>query len=201
MERVVTRSASDDGLVTNTFAYNTRGFLVHETATDAAVGLQSLGYRYNALGALAGITYPSGAEVDYAPNALGQPTRAGTYVSGLRYHPGGGMKEFTYGNGIVHSMKNNARQMPSRVMDSHGAIDVQYDYDVDGNPSAILDVPMRLEHGLCPTTAVAASSPQHPVLLAGQEYLTTGMTPWTIFASPGWTVAGATTTTTTRVIT
>lgn len=140
VERVVTRSARNDGLVTNTFAYNTRGLLVHETATDAAVGLQSLGYRYNALGALAGITYPSGAEVDYAPNALGQPTRAGTYVSGVLYHPGGGMKEFTYGNGIVHSMETNARQMPSRVMDSHGAIDVQYDYDVDGNPSAILDV-------------------------------------------------------------
>lgn len=62
------------------------------------------------------------------------------YVSGVRYHPGGGMKDFTYGNGIVHSMETNARQMPSRVVDSHGAIDVQYEYDVDGNPSAILDI-------------------------------------------------------------
>lgn len=140
VERVTTRSSRDEGLVTNTYAYNTRGLLIHETATDAAVGLQSLAYRYNALGSLAGITYPSGAEIDYAPNALGQPTRAGAYATGVVYHPGGGMKAFTYGNGIVHSMATNARQLPAGVIESHGVLDLRYDYDVDGNPSEIIDV-------------------------------------------------------------
>lgn len=35
--------------------------------------------------------------VGYAPNALGQPTAAGTYAGNVQYHPNGAMADFIYG--------------------------------------------------------------------------------------------------------
>ena len=34
-------------------------------------------------------------QVDYAPNALGQPTKAGTWAQDVSYHPNGAVKQFT----------------------------------------------------------------------------------------------------------
>ena len=42
----------------------------------------------------------NGLAVSYAPNALGQPTQAGSYATGVQYFPNGAIKQFTYGNGI-----------------------------------------------------------------------------------------------------
>lgn len=123
----------------NTYTYNKRGLLTAETSSDSTLGIQSLGYAYNANGALSGLTYPSGRFVDYAPNALGQPTKAGGYASGVTYYANGGMKQFTYGNGIVHTMAQNQRQLPTRVVDSAGALDTTYEYDANGNVARIVD--------------------------------------------------------------
>ena len=123
----------------NTFTYNKRGLLTAETSSDSTLGIQSLGYAYDALGAIAGITYPSGRYVDYAPNALGQATKAGDFVSGVLYHFNGGIKQFSYGNGLVHSTEQNARQLPSRTTDSGGALDTGYDYDPNSNVGRIVD--------------------------------------------------------------
>lgn len=123
----------------NTYAYNKRSLLTAETSSDSTLGIQSLGYAYDANGVMSGITYPSGRFVDYAPNALGQPTRAGSYATGVNYYPNGGMKQFTYGNGIVHTMAQNVRQFPTRVTDSKGALDNTYEYDANGNVARIVD--------------------------------------------------------------
>ena len=123
----------------NTYTYNRRGLLTAETSSDSTLGIQSLGYAYDANGALSALTYPSGRLVDFAPNALGQPTKAGSYVSGVSYYANGGMKQFTYGNGIVHTMTQNMRQLPVRVADSKGAIDNTYEYDANGNVARIVD--------------------------------------------------------------
>lgn len=99
----------------------------------------NLGYGYDALGNQSKVMYPDGVEVDYAPNALGQPTRAGSYATGVSYHPNGGMAKFTYGNGIVHTMTQNARQLPERSLDSGGVLDDTYLYDANGNVDSITD--------------------------------------------------------------
>ena len=88
--------------------------------------------------------YPSNLTVDYAPNALGQPTKAGTFASNVSYHPGGAVKQFTYGNGIVHTTTLNARGLPQRILDQHGpsatrVLDDTLDYDPNGNLFAVTD--------------------------------------------------------------
>lgn len=136
---ITTVNDAGASLAINTFTYNKRGLLTAETSSDSTLSIQSLGYAYDALGSLAGLTYPSGRYVDYAPNALGQPTRAGAFAVGVSYYPNGGMRQFTYGNGIVHTMVQNERQLPSQVADSSGVLDNSYEYDVSGNVVRIAD--------------------------------------------------------------
>ncbi|WP_242603296.1 hypothetical protein [Xanthomonas citri] len=42
------------------------------------------------------------------------------------------MQQFAYGNGLVHGMTQNARQLPARVVDGGGVLDNSYDYDASG---------------------------------------------------------------------
>ena len=47
-----------------------------------------------------------------------------------------GKNSFTYGNGIVHTLTQNERQLPDTSRDAYGAtefLDDQYDYDQNGN--------------------------------------------------------------------
>jgi hypothetical protein len=101
-----------------------------------------MGYTYSRDGHLAAHSYPTGRSVDYAPNALGQPTRAGLYASSVTYYSNGAMAQFTYGNGVVHSLNQNVRGLPDRSLDAKGAsiiLDDGYDYDRNGNVQAISD--------------------------------------------------------------
>ncbi|MCC8536227.1 RHS repeat-associated core domain-containing protein [Xanthomonas axonopodis pv. poinsettiicola] len=135
--RIETTTTDGGGkTVVNTYQYNRRRLLIGE-GTGGWTSW-SVGYGYDANGALASQVYPSGLSVDYAPNALGQPTRVGAYATGVGYHPNGAIARFTYGNGVVHSMSMNARQLPAMVSDA-GAQQYQYQYDPNGNVSAILD--------------------------------------------------------------
>ena len=134
---------SDAGadVVTTTYAYNKRRLPTQEVLQVGAFNWP-LGYAYNVNGALASHTYPDGLVVDYAPNALGQATKAKTYATGVSYFPNGGMSGFTYGNGIVHSMQQNLRQLPDTSTDAYGGTKVlsdSYDYDGNGNVAAITD--------------------------------------------------------------
>src|SRR5690606_11308227 len=52
------------------------------------------------------------------------------------------MKQFTYGNGIVHTLTRNVRGLPDRSLDAYGStkfLDDGYDYDANGNVAAISD--------------------------------------------------------------
>ena len=53
--------------------------------------------------------------------------------------PNGAIKQFTYGNGIVHTMTQNARQLPARSVDSGGILDLTYAYDSHANLTSITD--------------------------------------------------------------
>jgi len=127
--------------VTNQYTYNKRGLLSGESVTQAGWYTWNAGYGYSVNGHLAAQTYPNGLSVAYAPNALGQATQAGPYAVGVQYYPNGGIKQFTYGNGIVHSMTQNARQLPARSTDSGGGnpLDLAYAYDGNANVVSITD--------------------------------------------------------------
>jgi len=126
----------------NSFTYNKRRLLVGESQGQADGETWAIGYGYNANGHLAAHRYPSGQTIDYAPNALGQPTQAGSYATGVSYYPNGAIKQFTYGNGIVHTLSQNARQLPDTSLDAYGGtafLSDGYDYDANGNVAAISD--------------------------------------------------------------
>lgn len=132
---------NDSGASTamTTYQYNKRRLLTGEALAQEGLSIRSLGYAYSANGHLAGHVYPSGRFVDYAPNALGQPTRAGSYATGVTYHPNGGIKQFTYGNGVVHTTIQNARRLPARSVDSN-ILALETTFDANGNVTAINDL-------------------------------------------------------------
>ncbi len=148
-DQIVTYNAEFQGAaVINTYAYNKRQMLTAETSTHADGTVWAAGYGYDGLGHLASQTYPDGRVVQYAPNALGQATRvddpamANPHAWGAAYYPNGALKSFVYGNGIVHTMVQNARGLPERSSDAYGTtrfLDDSYDYDANGNVVAISD--------------------------------------------------------------
>lgn len=138
-QQIVT--ANDGGSqVINSYTYNRRRLLTGEGLEQPGWYSWGIGYGYDGNGNLAGQSYPTGLYIDYAPNALGQATRAGTYAHNVSYHPNGAIAQFTYGNGIVHSMAQNARQLPARSTDGGGALDHEYQYDPAANVTYIGDM-------------------------------------------------------------
>lgn len=140
VKRVQTRNGEASTI--NEYTYNLRGLPTSETVIQDGGGTWALGYGYDPNGALSTHLQPSGLTIDYGPNALGQPTRAGPFASDVRYYPNGGMSSFAYGNGVIHQMTQNARGLPDRSFDSGVAgkvIDDGYDYDANGNVAAISD--------------------------------------------------------------
>ncbi|MDH5832405.1 RHS repeat protein [Luteimonas sp. M1R5S59] len=139
-----TQNSGTGDVVTNTYAYNRRRLV--EDETFAVNGqLWALDYTYERHGHLTGHTSP-GVAVDLAPNALGQPSKAGTYATAVSYYPNGGIKQFTYGNGIKHTLSQNARGLPVNSCDYAGTsctasavLHDSYDYDQHGNVAAISD--------------------------------------------------------------
>jgi RHS repeat-associated protein len=141
--RVTTWNEGGASTVVNTYVYNKRRLLTGESMQQSGQAGNGLGYGYDGNAHLSSMVYPSGLTVTYAPNALGQPTQirdgSGTvYASGLQYYPIGAVKQFTYGNGVVHTLTLNARQMPLQVRDSN-VVAYEYRYDGNGNVTAIFD--------------------------------------------------------------
>jgi len=136
---VTTSNAPGSSAITNQYVYNKRRLLKSETLSQSGWAARTISYGYDANGFLSSVTYPSSLSVNYAPNALGQPTQAGSYASGVTYYPNGAIHQFTYGNGIVHTMTQNARQLPGHVVNSGGVIDYTYSYDKNANVQQITD--------------------------------------------------------------
>jgi RHS repeat-associated protein len=138
----VTAYNGGTNLVTTDYTYNHRGLLTQERLLWSQAGINwPIGYVYDGNGHLSTQSW-HGLNITYAPNALGQPTQAGSYATGVSYWPNGAIKHFVYGNGIVHDMTQNARQLPDTSTDAYGAtkyLDDSYDYDPNGNVAAITD--------------------------------------------------------------
>lgn len=142
-------SAFDTSPAVNSYSYNRRRQITSESLTQGASEVWSLGYTYDVNGHLATQTYPDSQVVTYSPNALGQATEASPYVTAVSYYPNGATKQFTYGNGVVHTLVQNARQLPERSFDcaAVGAscaladrrLDLSYSYDETGNVVGVTD--------------------------------------------------------------
>ncbi len=130
--------------VINAYAYNRRRLMVGESLTQKDWYTWGVGYGYDANASLASQSFYDGSTVSYHPNALGQATRVKdhtgfVFASDAKYYPNGAVKQFTYGNGIVHSMVQNARQLPARSVDS-GVLDLDTRFDANGNVSDVYDI-------------------------------------------------------------
>ncbi len=146
-DTITTFNAPGSSAITNHYDYNKRRLLKSETLSQSGWSARTIGYGYDANGNQSTVTYPSSLAVNYAPNALGQATQAGSYASGVSYYPNGAIHQFTYGNNIVHTMTQNARQLPDQVTDqlpdqvtdSGNVINNTYTYDNNANVQQISD--------------------------------------------------------------
>ena len=96
---------------------------------------------YNSMDVLSGVTLPSGLYIDYQPDGLGRPRKAGGYISGVNYFANGNIRSMTYGNGQTLSMGLNNRQRISslRVAKGDSVVDHRFGYDYTGNITSITD--------------------------------------------------------------
>ncbi len=131
------------------YQYNRRGLITREHINRPGIGQYAFRWEHDPHGHVS--TYrdpwteamPSfGLTLDFAPNALGQPTRAGSFATNATYFPNGALKSFTYGNGAVYTAALNQRGMLDRAQVARSGamiVDDSYDYDAVGNVVALTD--------------------------------------------------------------
>jgi RHS repeat-associated protein len=123
------------------YTYNRLGKPVTETLT-MGTRVNTITHAYDTLANQASLTYPSGSNIAYLPNALGQATQAGTYVTGMTYRASGFLTGMSYGNGATYSALPNLRGLPARRLDQMGVTvitDELIGYDQDANPVCVRD--------------------------------------------------------------
>ncbi|GAB2695037.1 DUF6531 domain-containing protein [Aliiglaciecola aliphaticivorans] len=119
----------------NNYSYNQVGLLSAESMTVDDRLFQFV-YGYDDLKNLSSIIYPDSELVTFSPNALGQSTNVGAYVTDASYHANGSIKQFEYGNGFIHSQLQYNSGLPKDFTDLKGAtvaIDQYFEYDANGN--------------------------------------------------------------------
>jgi RHS repeat-associated protein len=123
------------GAITTNYTYNSARLLEKETLlVDSNTFV--LDYVFNSNGHLSNLIYPSGANIAYAPNVLGQPTKVGSYATSATYHANGGIKSFSYGNGFAHTATQKSSGLPNSVYDKKGstyALNHSFTYDANSN--------------------------------------------------------------------
>ncbi|MBV1909171.1 MAG: hypothetical protein KUG78_07595, partial [Kangiellaceae bacterium] len=104
------------GTVTTDYEINSAGLIDKETLSVDSNSFV-LDYVFNKSGHLTNLVYPSGEDIVYAPNALGQPTTVGSYADSTTYHANGAIKAHDYGNGANYSLTQNSSGMPASTFD------------------------------------------------------------------------------------
>ena len=133
---IATRGAS-----TWTMNWNHRGLLKTETLAIDGHSFQ-LRYGYDNSGNRDSITYPSGRQVDLAPDALGRPSLLGAYAYNIYWRPSGVPASITYGNGGYFTQSRNTRNLVSGTHYRIGGVhltDRTLTWDKNGNPVSITD--------------------------------------------------------------
>lgn len=132
---------------TRAYSYDQNGNLIREELDYDGNIVHFALYEYNSKDQLKTVQYPSSAErVDYAPDALGRPTKVASnlnaYVSSVTYWPSGQLKEITYANGTVTKYGQNSRLWPSTFSTQKSSTyyhNSAYVYDGVGNLTSITD--------------------------------------------------------------
>jgi len=125
-----------------TYVYDGRGLLEQQTLVGGGQTF-AVSSVFDVQGHLAQRKYPSTRVVLLSPDAWGNPTRLGTYATGISYHPDGSVANFTYGNGVSYTQTLDARLRPQTIRISGSTagdmMDMQYGYDGVGNVLSIAD--------------------------------------------------------------
>ncbi|WP_165841194.1 DUF6531 domain-containing protein [Comamonas sp. JNW] len=123
------------GDISRSFSYDENNKITKESLSVGA-STQTLGYAYDSNEALASITYPSGNQVSYEPDAFGRARAVLPYIHSVDYHPNGMPSQISYANGVVSTMGINSRQWPSDLTYGQGSsrfVNSTYVYDPVGN--------------------------------------------------------------------
>lgn len=134
---------SASGIATWTAGRNKLAQLTSETLNVTGNGSNVLRYSHDTNGHVATISYPDGLVVNYAPDALGRPTQAGSFASNLSYFPDGDVEHFTFGNGADYLVQKNTRQLLSNFSYAKGGtlnLSEDFVYDPNGNITTINDL-------------------------------------------------------------
>lgn len=89
------------------YAYDPHGRVTSEARTPGG----TVAYQYDAAGRMSAMTYPSGRSLTYGFDALGRvnqvtstkDSQSQVVVQNVAYHPFGGVKSYTLGNGQIYS--------------------------------------------------------------------------------------------------
>jgi YD repeat-containing protein len=124
-------------------------------------GTHRLTYTYTLANALKTITYPGGARVGYEYDAAGALTDVTAanftgvpgFASGMKYRAWGGLKEMTYGNGVMAQMSYDGRQRPTRydvtgLRSYHGGPLVAYGSTYSYHPDGLLSYAGDIQHNI-----------------------------------------------------
>lgn len=129
------------GSVNQAYEYNSAKLLEKETLNVDGKSL-ALDYDYNSLGHLDSLVYPSLNKIYFAPNAFGQSTKAGSYVTSAQYHPNGQIDTFNYGNGLTYRQTLDDQKRPYNLSVNKGSVSrlsQTYTYDNSNNIEHIYD--------------------------------------------------------------
>jgi YD repeat-containing protein len=135
---------ADSGITNWVGTRNKLGMLVKEQLGVTGNGINVINYGHDAYGSLKTITYPDATVVDYAPDALGRPSQAGGFATGVSYFADGEVRSFNFGNGASYLADKNARQLLRNFSYGRGgaALDLSQDYayDRNGNITGMIDL-------------------------------------------------------------
>jgi YD repeat-containing protein len=127
-----------NAFATRSYHYDSNGNLSEETV-DIGGSLYPVTYTLDGLDHVATVHYPSGRSLDYAPDALGRPTRALPYLSSVSHFPEGSPRQLRYANGrVVDYTETERHRVDTIQLDTAAGYD--YDYDPAGNVTAIADL-------------------------------------------------------------
>ena len=104
---------------TTQYSYDQHGRLTGEAKQSPGSSLSyTTAYTYDAQGHLASLTYPSGRSVNYSLDSMGRINRITTtldatsltLLSNVVYEPFGGVRSFTFGDGLTAPVQSYTRQ-------------------------------------------------------------------------------------------
>jgi RHS repeat-associated protein len=129
--------------VVTTRTYNSLGSVSSQARTVGTGGARTLTFGFDSLGQHVSTAYPEGYVVKQTLNALGQPVRledgsGSLLASNIIHSPSGAITALTYGNGVVRSVQENARQLIGQIQEGP-VLDIGNSYDVAGNIIQIRD--------------------------------------------------------------